>query len=104
MGDLSGAYEDLQLNMEATGTTQEAFEKATDTMKFSIDQLKSSVQVLTQEFVEEASPAIQEIIDIARGFIQTLRDLDDNQKKTLTSLFLNLTKIVGVTAGLRNAQ
>ena len=100
LGDLSGAYEDLRLNMEATGVTQEAFEKATDTMKFSIDQLKSSVQVLTQEFVEEASPAIQEIIDIARGFIQTLRDLDNNQKKTLTSLFLNLTKIVGVTAGL----
>jgi len=52
LGDLSGAYEDLQLNMEAIGTTQEAFGKATDTTKFSIDQLKTSVQVLIQEFGE----------------------------------------------------
>ncbi len=100
LGDLSGAYEDLRLNMEATGVTQEAFEKATDTMKFSIDQLKSSVQVLTQEFVEAMAPAINEILDSFRGWIQVLRDIDEERKRALGEMFLTLTKMVGLVAGM----
>ena len=52
LNDLTGAYEDLNLVMNASGTTQEAFSKATDTVQFSIAQLKAEIQVLTEDFAK----------------------------------------------------
>ncbi len=100
LGDLDGALEDLRLNQEAYNTTNEAFAKATDTTKFSIDQLKSSVQVLVQEFGEAMLPAIEEILDSFKNLINRIRDLDEEQKRALGDLLINLTKLTGLVVGL----
>lgn len=103
LGDLSGAYEDLQLNMEATGVTQEAFTKATGTLQFSLAQLKADIQTLVQDFGKALAPAIYEIIDAVRGFVERLKEIDEDTLKNWADLFILLTKITGLVAGLNLA-
>jgi len=103
LGDLDGAYEDLRLNMEATGTTQEAFTKATGTLQFSLAQLKADIQTLVQDFGKALAPAIYEIIDAVRGFVERLKEIDEATLKNWADLFILLTKITGLVAGLNLA-
>lgn len=100
LGDLDGAYEDLRLNMEAAGTTQEAFTKATGTLQFSLAQLKADIQTLVQDFGKALAPAIYEIIDAIRGFVERLKEIDEDTLKNWADLFVLLTEITGLVAGL----
>jgi len=100
LSDLSGAYEDLNLIMEANNITTEAFNKATDTNRFALDKLKTSIQVLAQDLGEAMAPMVGEVVEEIQRFIDKLNEMDDEQKRKLGELIINLTKVAGTAAGI----
>lgn len=100
LSDASGATEDLRLNYEALGTTQEAYEKATGTLKFELDQLKTSAQVLTQEFGEAMAPSLSNITDTMKNFIERIQDMPEPMKEFISNMTLTGVAVTGTLSGL----
>ncbi len=70
-----------------------AMSAQSDTLNGKINKLKSTFQELLGELTEVLVPAIKNVIDMFQGWIDKLRSLDDEQKKTIT-------KIAGIVASI----
>ena len=106
-GAVSGVeavMQDYKTIVTETGADLEAFEKMSESATFTIDQMVESVKVLVGEFGEALWPMVEEVIGQIREWINWLRDLDEEQKRAFGEMFFNITKIVGLVAGMHMVQ
>ena len=68
------------------GKFEGAMESQSETLTGSINQLKSSVQVLLGEITQAAMPIIKEVIGMIQQVVDWFKNLDDSQKETILKI------------------
>ncbi len=63
-----------------------AMESQSETLTGSLNQLKSSVQVLLGEITEAAMPVIKDVIGMIQDVVNWFKNLDDSQKATILKI------------------
>ena len=68
------------------GKFNKAMESQSETLTGSLNQLKSSVQVLLGEITQAAMPIIKDVIGMIQQVIDWFKNLDDSQKETILKI------------------
>jgi len=93
----AGFEEDLRIQLNAAGTTAEAFAKNTDTAAFSIDQMKAALQVARIEIGSALAPLIVELSEDIVELVKTIRDWIKENPELLSTLTGVLTKLAALS-------
>ncbi|MGI6123385.1 MAG: phage tail tape measure protein [Acetivibrionales bacterium] len=100
MADAAGAAEDLRLNYEALGTTQEAYDKATNTLAFTLSQLKEAGLSVARTLGESFSPVIKEWAERLTEFAKGFASISDESKNFLSKTLLIVAGVLGFISAL----
>jgi TP901 family phage tail tape measure protein len=76
----SGQVYDLNLMLNSAGLTQKAYEKMTNTLKFSLDKLKQSFVILATTIGSALAPAFKLLTDITVGSVKKSIDYLEKHK------------------------
>lgn len=68
------------------GRFNKAMESQSETLTGSLNQLKSSVQVLLGEITQAAMPIIKQVINMIQQVVNWFKNLDDSQKETILKI------------------
>ena len=68
------------------GKFNKAMESQSETLTGSLNQLKSSVQVLLGEITKAAMPIIKDVISMIQDVVDWFKNLDDSQKQTILKI------------------
>jgi len=104
LGDLTGYTEDYKAMLESAGATQEAYEKQTNTLTFTFNQLKEAGKYLAVQIGEIFTPivsqAIKKITDQAIKLGQAIKGLTSDQKDSVAQMVLFGTAVLGAIGAL----
>lgn len=100
MADATGAAEDLRLNYEALGTTQEAYDKATNTLAFTLKQLKEAGMAVVRTLGESFAPTIKEWAERLTEFAKGFASISDESKNFLSKTLLIVVGVLGFISAL----
>jgi TP901 family phage tail tape measure protein len=88
-----GFEKDLQLQLNATGLTQEAFAKNTDTAAFAIDQMKAALQIARIEIGSALAPVIKDLSISIIEFVKNLREWIKENPELLKTIIKVIAKL-----------
>jgi len=98
--DAEGFAEDLKLQMNSSGLTLEAFKKQTNTLSYSLNQLKQGVIVLSVQIGELFKPFIREEAEKLKNAVSRLNEvfalLTEEEIKSIGKMILMGTAFAGL--------
>ena len=100
LADTTGATEDLRLNYEALGTTQEAYDKATNNLAFTLKQLKEAGMEVVRTLGESFAPTIKEWAERLTEFAKGFASISDESKNFLSKTLLIVAGVLGFISAL----
>ncbi len=96
IGRADEVSEDYARQLERTGATMEAFERATDNLHFQIQQLRQAGLVLVCMLGEALAPTISRLIERIMGVAQSIMDWSEHTRNYVAQAMVMSTAILGI--------